>query len=439
MKIQLNEKQRMWAVYLIVAAVTLAVSLFFGVQYPMPLQPDANAGEQDGLVALGTMYIDNLQVAGYELIDGAADAIQLRVQGYTTQTNSLLVLETSAGTDKFTVSNDGNTVIVGTTDQQGNVSDSGGAWTLADNALIDGAADAIQLTVQGNATQTSSLLVAEQSDGTDVFRVSNDGNTLILGTTDQYGDVYDSGGTWTVLDDASISGAFGVTGASTLGGLVTINDNAIITGTLNVQTSSSNSTGAWTVADNALIDGAADAIQLTVQGYTTQTTSLLVLETSAGTDVLTVSAAGNTVIAGTTDQQGNVSDSSGTWTVADDASVTGALGIDGVVTANSDLIVDDVFNIDDTAYTLSGTQTLTPTASYYAINAGGILTLTLGTSGVAAGDILIISNASANNVNIPHTNMFSSTGAALDLGQYDVAAFLFDGTRWLELWLIANS
>ncbi|MEX1997649.1 MAG: MerR family DNA-binding transcriptional regulator, partial [Candidatus Andersenbacteria bacterium] len=47
---------------------------------------------------------------------------------------------------------------------------------------IDGSADAIQLTVQGNVTQTSNLLTLEQSDGTDVFTVTNAGNALVAGT-----------------------------------------------------------------------------------------------------------------------------------------------------------------------------------------------------------------------------------------------------------------
>lgn len=40
---------------------------------------------------------------------------------------------------------------------------------------VDGDADEIQLLVQGNATQTTSLLVAEQSDGTDVLTLTNAG------------------------------------------------------------------------------------------------------------------------------------------------------------------------------------------------------------------------------------------------------------------------
>lgn len=96
-------------------------------------------------------------------IDGVSDANQLVVQGWTTQTNQLLVLEQSDGTDVLTVTN-------------------AGELGLAGVFLVDGQADANQLTVQGWTTQTTNLLILEQSDGTDVFTVTNDGNTFISGT-----------------------------------------------------------------------------------------------------------------------------------------------------------------------------------------------------------------------------------------------------------------
>lgn len=49
--------------------------------------------------------------------------------------------------------------------------------------FIDGSADAIQLTVQGNGTQTSDIFVAEKSDGTDLLEVTNTAGTAIRGTT----------------------------------------------------------------------------------------------------------------------------------------------------------------------------------------------------------------------------------------------------------------
>jgi len=81
--------------------------------------------------------------------------------------------------------------VVSTSDLQGNVADSGGAFTVADNTLIDGAADAAQLTVQGYATQTNSLLVLEQSDGTDKVTVSNEGQVVVAAEADSDDANYD--------------------------------------------------------------------------------------------------------------------------------------------------------------------------------------------------------------------------------------------------------
>lgn len=74
---------------------------------------------------------------------------------------------------------------------QGNVSDADGAFTVADNTVIDGAADAIQLTVQGYTTQTNVLQTWEQSDGTDVATMTNAGalniaSNFSYGTDDLY-------------------------------------------------------------------------------------------------------------------------------------------------------------------------------------------------------------------------------------------------------------
>jgi len=46
---------------------------------------------------------------------------------------------------------------------------------------IDGDADQTQFSLQGFSTQTTDLVIWEQSDGTDLFNFDNDGNLTILG------------------------------------------------------------------------------------------------------------------------------------------------------------------------------------------------------------------------------------------------------------------
>lgn len=55
--------------------------------------------------------------------------------------------------------------------------------TTTTGKTIDGSADEIQLTVQGNGTQTNGILTAEKSDGTDLLVVTNTTGTDIRGTT----------------------------------------------------------------------------------------------------------------------------------------------------------------------------------------------------------------------------------------------------------------
>jgi len=246
----MNEKQRGWLAWGIVAVVLTIISIVLGVSYPVPPAPGGD------IEALGTTQFANLYV-------------------------------------------------VGTSDLRGNVSDGGGVFTFADNVLLDGAADAIQLTVQGYTTQTTSLLVLENSGGTDQFTVGNTGNLYAAGTSDLRGNVSDGGGDFTIAD------------------------NAVITGTANIQGNVSDSGGVFTFADNVMLDGAADAIQLLVQGYTTQTTSLLVLENSGGTDQFTFGNTGNLYVAGTFDLRGDVSDGGGNFTIADNAVITGTLDVAG--------------------------------------------------------------------------------------------------------------
>lgn len=50
-----------------------------------------------------------------KVVDGSADAIQLRVQGHSTQTSDILVVEKSDGTDLLQVTNTAGTAILGTT------------------------------------------------------------------------------------------------------------------------------------------------------------------------------------------------------------------------------------------------------------------------------------------------------------------------------------
>jgi hypothetical protein len=182
-----------------------------------------------------------------------------------------------------------------------------------------------------------------------------------------------------VADDTSLGDALTVAGASDLRGNL------------------SDGGGTLTIGDDVMIDGAADAIQLTVQGYTTQTHSLLVLEQSDGSDKLAVSDDGDLVFLG------------GVTVGATEASPS-----DGA--------------------------TITPTNAYalYNISSTGNLTITLAACSTD-GEVVFLAGDDANDVVIADTNVRTSTGAALTLNQYDVAGFICVDTEWIELLLLTDS
>lgn len=125
-------------------------------------------------------------------------------------------------------------------------------------------------------------VIAEFRDNkTPVARIPNGGGFDLL-----VGDFTNSG-------NQTITGILTVTGATNLGGNIssqtsslTMTDSVLITDTL-------------TISNDVFIDGASDEIQLIVSGFTTQTTNLAVFEQSTGTDVFTITNAGNIEAAGT--------------------------------------------------------------------------------------------------------------------------------------------
>lgn len=65
--------------------------------------------------SLATRYFDRIDMNS-GVVDGSADIISFRIQGYVTQTTPLLTLEQSTGTDVLTVSNDGALAVLGEAD-----------------------------------------------------------------------------------------------------------------------------------------------------------------------------------------------------------------------------------------------------------------------------------------------------------------------------------
>jgi len=119
--------------------------------------------------------------------------------------------------------------------------------------------------------------------------------------------------------------------------------------------------------------------------------------------------------------------------------VTGASTFTGNVGADADLTVDDTFAIDDTDSTITGTQTLVPTASFYQFNPASTLTLTLSSTNVLEGDFLWITNINASNDVVVVDTTATAGGGNRTVSKNDVLGFIFSNSVWAEAFYSDNS
>lgn len=108
-------------------------------------------------------------MTGALVVDGSADAIQLRVQGHTTQTNFLLVLEDSAGNDQITMSNDGAVVI----NEEGNDADF--------RVESDGDANVLYVDASANTVQVGAVTASDSAKFYVSGKLSTSGEAEING------------------------------------------------------------------------------------------------------------------------------------------------------------------------------------------------------------------------------------------------------------------
>ncbi|MBC8248316.1 MAG: polymer-forming cytoskeletal protein [Anaerolineales bacterium] len=129
----------------------------------------------------------------------------------------------------------GALVVTGTSDLQGNVSDSIGDFTIADDVVVTGT-----LNVQGAGDFDSDLNV--------------DGGLVVDLTSDLKGDVSDSAGDFTIADNAVITGTTDFQGdISRSNATLRIADDVLITGTSDLRGNISDGAGDLTIADTLLV------------------------------------------------------------------------------------------------------------------------------------------------------------------------------------------
>jgi len=109
---------------------------------------------------------------------------------------------------------------------------------------------------------------------------------------------------------------------------------------------------------------------------------------------------------------------------------------------SEDLWVTQLIIPDNYDYSPAATPeevNLDPAYTFYNITPAAAITITLLTTSAVAGQLLIIYNTANYNLLIPDTNILTSTGSALTLGQYDIVGWIYNGSKWVEMFLLANS
>ena len=191
------------------------------------------------------------------------------------------------------------TSTIGGTDITASGALAGASAAISGITAITGSADVVQLTVTGNATNTSDLFVVENSAATDMFKVGNTGNATLTGSLTTAGvtssasidinggSLFIDEGTQLQLNNNGAANSY-ISGTSSQMNIVNLGTNRLVL----------DGTGAL-VTGRIRATGDLDFAQLQVIGNASQTTPLILAEQSNGTDVFTVSNAGNTVVAGT--------------------------------------------------------------------------------------------------------------------------------------------
>lgn len=258
----------------------------------------------------------------------------------------------------------------------------GGATALTGASSVTGNADAVQLFVKGNSTQTSDILQIKDSINSILFSVDNSGNGIFAGTLaasnlsgtntgdvtlGAFGSTPDAkGATLTGQNlqvqpaDASHPGSVSVTtqtfgGAKTFNGTVTapttvqtnIQDPGAIVSidvsnrrlkdstavnSLDYQSRTLNDAAgtavlAWGGAQTSAVTGNADKVQLQVKGFSTQTNNLFSVLKSDNTSLFSVNNSGNVAALGNVAATGTVTGSNLSGTNTGDVTLGTANGL----------------------------------------------------------------------------------------------------------------
>ncbi len=113
------------------------------------------------------------------------------------------------------------------------------------------------------------------------------------------------------------------------------------------------------------------------------------------------------------------------------------------VTGFDDLAIEDVTSSGkliqgSTAITVTNGATITPAYSVYNLSAAGAVTVTLAAPAVT-GQVLYLYGDDNQTITVADSNIYSTDGNAVTLGQYDIVEFMSVGSKWVHVAKSADS
>lgn len=116
------------------------------------------------------------------------------------------------------------------------------------------------------------------------------------------------------------------------------------------------------------------------------------------------------------------------------------LVLTGDLTVAGDVATSGALTLGRSDITPTAGQTITPQGNYsmYTINSSGAVSITLAAP-TQAGQILILYGDDNNTITVNDTNIRSTDGNAVTLGQYDVVLWVSTATEWIHVAKSADS
>ena len=364
-----------------------------------------------------------LDVTGNVMIDGGADEVQLTVQGHSTQTSNLMILEQSDGQDRLTVDDYGKTVFTVSPDGDGDNYDE---WVTIQGYMTGtGTKDRnYGLLIEMNRPAGQEVSSGDHDEAGLKIRVDTEAVTTTAGTVLRGADIEakadNPGGTVTNLYGTSVT-AKSDTSAGSVGTMIALTTNA---------QANAEVTDAMMAADLRLMRQSAN--EPTAE-YVLQVRNSSTTGTGADAGIYVTSDYSDTL---TTDDMDYGID-------FDTADVTTAevRGSSGETLSN---VTDTAWQVggflgleEATVIDLGGDETITPTASYQPItnSTGGSINTSATTAiadGPVAGVILILCNEDAQDIVIKDAaNTAIGGDVTLTGGAEDCLTVMWNGADWV--------